>query len=360
MQGAPARYGGHGWWMVAGAWTAAATAFAAVLRVQVGVPFLPALLGSFADYYTLGALMVGVWWLNERLALLRGAAFLAAHLALGLAVILLWKGIDAGFLRLVLGPHFWRRVYSGNWGFQLLAAMTTYGTALGIVLVTQAARREREQERRAAAAELLAGKAEMQTLKGQLQPHFLMNALNSVLALLEEEPERAREVLFRLADVLQSVFERLDAEAVPLAEEMEFVDSYLQIEQVRLGERLRYELSSPEELGAVLVPPFLLQPLVENAVKHGIAPFTRAGALEVSARRQDGHLLLEVSDSGPGLDPGAPPGQGRGLELTRRRLQALYGGQGELAYARAGAWFTVRIDLPLTRHADGRLEAAPR
>lgn len=346
--GGPPRRRARGWLAAAAVWTAAAVLFAVVLRVQLGVPFLYGLQSAAVEYYILGALMAGVWALNERRRLpRRGAAAVAAHLLLGLLVIALWKGAEALFLRLALGPSFWHQVYAASWSFQLLAAVTTYGTALGVVLALQSARREREQERRAAAAELGAREAELQSLKGRLQPHFLMNALNSVVALLDDEPERARAVLFRLADVLHAGFERLDDELVPLAAELDFVAAYLEIEQVRLGDRLRWRRMVSDAVATVQIPPFLLQPLVENAVKHGIAPFARGGEVEVAAWQEDGRLTVAVSDTGPGFDPGGDLEQGHGLEITRRRLHALYGEEGRLSLGRRGGRFTVQVDLPL-------------
>jgi two-component system, LytTR family, sensor kinase len=340
----------RGWALALLGSTAMAVLFAVVLRAQAGVPFPVALISGAVDYYLLGGLMVGVWWISGRLARRhrqRGIVLFAGHLLLAVAVLATWRGLYAGFLRLSIGPDFWHQVYAHSWGFQLLASVTTYGMALGVVLALQAARREREQERRAAAAELLAREAELQAVKGQLQPHFLMNALNSVVALLEEEPEQARTVLFRLADVLHAVFDRLDERLVPLETEIAFIASYLEIEQVRLGERLRYRMAVAEGLDSALVPPFLLQPLVENAVKHGIAPFARGGDLEVAAERVDGHLRLEVSDTGPGCETAAATARGHGLDLTARRLRALFGEQGRLDFVPGSGRFTVRLDLPL-------------
>jgi signal transduction histidine kinase len=339
------------WALVAAVWTAVAVVYAVVLRAQAWVPFGAALRSAAVEYYSLGILVVIVWKASERLARQRGSAQVAGHLVMGIAVVAAWRGIVIAYHRATIGPGFWQMIYAGSWGFQLLAATATYGAALGVVLALQSSRREREQERRAAAAELLAREAELQAVKGQLQPHFLMNALNSILALLEEEPEQARAVLFRLADVLHAVFERLDEDRVSLADELELVRSYLEIEQVRFGERLRYALQIAAGLESASVPPFLLQPLVENAIKHGIAPFACGGALEIAALRCDGHLRLEVSDTGPGLDPAAALSHGRGLELTRRRLRALYGEEGRLGFPAGGERFTVRVDLPLADHA---------
>jgi two-component system, LytTR family, sensor kinase len=335
-------------------WTGVAAFYALVLHLHEGVTWVEALAAGALEIYTLAVLMVGVARLTPRLAArFRGSALVAAHLALGLTVLVVWRVLIGGFLRLVLGPAFWELVYAGSWGFQLLGAVATYGTALGVVLAIHAARREREQERRAAAFELAAREAELSAIKGQLQPHFLMNALNSILASIDDDPERARELLLGLAAVLHSVFERMDEDFVPLARELDFVSSYLAIERVRFGERLSVSIDADAALGSALVPPFLLQPLVENAVKHGVAPSSAPGVVEVRAEEQQGGLLVSVTDSGRGFAGEAPLQEGRGLSLTRRRLQAVYGDGARLSLARRGGRFSVELHLPLRHDGDG-------
>lgn len=340
-------------WLAFGVWTVVAVVYALLLRLHEGIAWSAGLAGGAVEMYTLAALMVGVARWTPRLARrFRGVRLVAAHLGLGLVVLALWRALIAAFLWLVLGPAFWQLVYADSWGFQLLGAITTYGTALGVVLSIQAARREREQERRAAAFELAAREAELVAIKGQLQPHFLMNALNSILACLDEDAERARELLLGLAAVLHSVFERMDEEFVPLSSELDFVSSYLAIEQARFGERLSVSIDADAEVASALVPPFLLQPLVENAVKHGVAPSSTPGVVEVHAEAQNGRLLVSVRDSGCGFTGEAPLAEGRGLSLTRRRLQAVYGEHARLALGRNNGRFSVELHLPLRPDAD--------
>jgi len=345
--------GSRGRWLAFAAWTLGVVLYALVLHLHEGVPWFGGLCGGAVEMYTLAALMLGVARLAPRFARrFRGAGLVAAHAALAIGVLAVWRTVIAGFLRLVLGPAFWQLVYARNWGFQLLGAVTTYGAALGVVLAADAARREHEQERRAAAFELAAREAELAAIKGQLHPHFLMNALNSILASIDDDPEQARELLLGLASMLHSVFEDIDEDFVPMSREIDFVTSYLAIERARFGERLTVSVDVDAEVASALVPPFLLQPLVENAVKHGVAPSSAPGVVEVRAEARDGRLHVSVADSGRGFDGDAPLSEGRGLSLTRRRLQAVCGDGARLDFGRHNGRFTVELEVPIRRDPD--------
>ncbi|MCP3098042.1 histidine kinase [Myxococcus sp. K15C18031901] len=170
-------------------------------------------------------------------------------------------------------------------------------------------------------------RAQLHVLKAQLHPHFLFNTLNSISALVHRDPRGSERMIARLSDLLRGT---LDAahEEVPLREELRTLQLYLDIQGVRFTDRLqvRQEIA-PDALGAH-VPHLLLQPLVENAIQHGIAPRSAPGTVTVAARREGAELLLEVRDDGVGLRDGAPrtgPGSGKGLWLTRERLVQLYG-----------------------------------
>ncbi len=176
------------------------------------------------------------------------------------------------------------------------------------------------------AAELEAGlaRAQLQLLKSQLHPHFLFNTLNAISALVHTDVEAADRMLARLGDLLRLALEDFGLQEAPLARELEVVRSYLEIEQARLGSRLSIIVDvGPDTLDA-WVPTFLLQPLIENSIRHGIAPRAGKGRIEVHARRDREVLHLEVRDDGPGF-PALPPCGGVGLANTRARLFHLYG-----------------------------------
>jgi LytS/YehU family sensor histidine kinase len=195
-------------------------------------------------------------------------------------------------------------------------------------------RRFREREVVAAQLETQLATAQLQALRMQLHPHFLFNALHSAAMLTMIDPERAHKVLVQLSALLRTTLDRSSSAEVPLSEEIDFVDRYLAIERVRFQDRLRVEIEADDDALAASVPNLILQPLVENAVRHGIARRTDAGALTIRAARNNGTLVLEVQDDGEGL-PNAwtlspPQGTGVGLTNVRSRLERLFGDEGRL------------------------------
>jgi Histidine kinase/Histidine kinase-, DNA gyrase B-, and HSP90-like ATPase len=188
-------------------------------------------------------------------------------------------------------------------------------------------------------------KARLEALKMQLQPHFLFNSLNAIAALVHNDPDAADEMLAALSDLLRLTLETSGEQELPLRRELEFVERYLAIEQVRFGERLRFELDvAPDTLDA-LVPTFLLQPLVENAVRHGLEPRSAVGILTISARHEGGALRLVVADNGAGLANGQPEREGVGLSNTRARLRELYRDSAQLDL-RSEEGLHVEVQLP--------------
>ncbi len=178
-----------------------------------------------------------------------------------------------------------------------------------------------------------AARAELAALQAQINPHFFFNTLNTIASLLEDDPEAAEEVLHRLAGLFRYVFKASDTAPVALSEELEFTRNYLAIERARFGNRLRVEWDIDPESVNVAVPGLLLQPLVENAVGHGIAPRVEGGELRISSRLVDHTLHLDVVDDGVGIDRRQEElvRDGHGLGNVQRRLDAVYGGRGSLS-----------------------------
>ena len=336
------------------AWTAVILVLTLVLRTQLGLPLEAALPSSIVNYVTLALVVWPVWVIGGRLAANRSVSAWnrrLLHVAMGLAALTVWAAVQLAYSRLAVGPNFWAYVFASTWMFQIFTTATTYTAAVAIGLSLQAADRERIRERHEAALELATREAELIALKAQLRPHFLLNALTSVLALIDEDTPQARVMVERLADLLRAVFERLELHEVTLAREADMVRAYLDVERIRFGPRLTYEVDIPASAGDVPVPSFLLQPIVENAVKHGIEPHLRPGAVRLAATLEAGRLVITVRDTGNGFEEGAATG-GRGLELTRRRLDELYGSNYRLAFGRQENTFTVRLELPaLASHA---------
>jgi len=195
----------------------------------------------------------------------------------------------------------------------------------------------------AAEARLLAQQAQLVALRAQINPHFLFNALHSVGALVTSEPGRADKALERLGDLLRYTLGTEDE--VLFAQEWRFTQDYLAFEQLRLGDRLRVNAEAEQTTMSILVPPLILQPLVENAVRHGIADRPEGGHVALRASVEHACLVLQVTDDGRG-ETGSASG-GLGLNSVRRRLAALYGDLATVNIDRAGTGFTVTIGLPI-------------
>jgi two-component system, LytTR family, sensor kinase len=183
--------------------------------------------------------------------------------------------------------------------------------------------------------------AELRALRAQINPHFLFNSLNTIAALISLEPEKAEKFTVRLAKVFRYVLLHADQPLSAIDEEMDFLRTYLEIEQIRFGERLLVQFDVENSIAHTAVPSLILQPLVENAIKHGIAPKVGASRILVRAKRRNGSILLSVEDDGIGLFangnqpgrslPGAGPGAGVGLQNVRERLHTMYGAAASLS-----------------------------
>jgi len=342
----PARRGAA--WLVLPAWSAVALVMALILRTQAGLPMPNALAGAIMYFSVLGVLVWLACRLDVRFDLWSQTPLTAigAHTAIGVTALIVWTATQVGLMRLLVGPDFWGVVFRDTWMFQLLIVATTYAAGLGLGLMFQGFERERLRQQREGRLEIAAREAELQAIKTQLEPHFLMNSLNSVLALIRHDPSAAEHMLGRLASLLHRVFDRLNQDVVPLAPELDVLRDYLEIERMRFDDRLRFEIRVEPAAGDVLVPPLLLQPLVENAVKHGIEPYSHAGTITIDARRARDRLLITITDTGAGEGGTMAAGTGRGLELTRRRLDSMYGDGAHLRTERGAPGFRVSLDLP--------------
>ncbi len=329
-------------------WLGASLLEASIATAQEGVPFLMMLPGSAVPYGILALLAIPIWRfclvLRERRPPSLAAA--AAHAVMAVLVVAVWQGAYLGLLYLVLGRTGLSPLLEGGLWY-LLSATLQYGLLVAGILFVQTARLLRDQERRETELRVLAREAELRALKAQFRPHFFFNVLNSLYALIEIDPPRAQEMLDRISRLMRQTLDVADDAWVPLEWEMDSIRAYLEIERIRLGDRLEVQVDVDETLRTLPVPPLLLQPLVENAVKHGIAPHGGSGRVAVSARPGNGGLLLSVRDSGPGPDHDPGPDDGRGLSMTRERLEHLYGGAFRMGFRRLEpSGYEVSIDLP--------------
>ncbi|HEX8197548.1 MAG TPA: histidine kinase [Pyrinomonadaceae bacterium] len=189
--------------------------------------------------------------------------------------------------------------------------------------------------------------SQLSALKMQLHPHFLFNTLNSISTLLHKDTRAADEMVARLGDFLRLTLENSGEQVVTLAEEMNFIDRYLEIESIRFGDRLRLERQVEPETLQARVPNLILQPIVENAIKHGISRQIRPGKISIRAQRVGEKLQLEVEDDGPGLQNGKSGNGGIGLANTRSRLFNLYGDNQQIEIANGAIQgLIVKLEIP--------------
>lgn len=256
--------------------------------------------------------------------LLTGGVLVIALLQTALVV-----DLTATILPVSREPWTYSSVASLGWGMWLGAAMWT---SIYVRLAEKQKQREREVQLRATATE-----AELRALEAQINPHFLFNCLNSIRALVAENPARAQDMITRLANIFRHNLHRESTHTVPLESEVEVVADYLALESVRFEDRLHVEIAVSPSAGKALVPSMLLQALVENALKHGIAPRPSGGELLIRAQENRDGTLIEVENSGQLAAVEERGGPGFGLANARERLRLLYGGRASLELRNRGA-----------------------
>jgi LytS/YehU family sensor histidine kinase len=224
-----------------------------------------------------------------------------------------------------------------------------YWIILAVGYAAQHYQRRRQTELTASQLETQLVQAELQALKMQFQPHFLFNALHTIGSLVRTgDRANAVKVTAGLGDLLRRVLESAARQEVPLRQEIEFIRRYLEIEQIRFQDRLKVEITADDSVLGAMVPYLILQPLVENAIRHGIEPHRSASTVTVAAHRTDGRLALVVRDDGPGVGEGHTARPGIGLSNTRERLVRLYGRDFDLVVKNChnGSGLEARVDLP--------------
>src|SRR5688500_18240165 len=203
----------------------------------------------------------------------------------------------------------------------------------------------RTKERDEAEARRIASEAQLASLESRVNPHFFFNTLNSIAALTRDDAVRAERMTTQLASLMRSSLDQSSRPLVALAQELQNVRDYLDIEHVRFGDRLRYDITVNQAAGRTLVPRLALQTLVENSVKYAVSPRREGASVTVSAVRTNGRLRVDVTDDGPGFDNARLP-DGHGLALIRARLEMLYGGDASLSINSEPGRTTVAMDVP--------------
>ncbi|MBW3660785.1 MAG: histidine kinase [Gemmatimonadetes bacterium] len=352
------------WLLVIAAWSipgliATVVFYIARMESEQAVSWIEALLYMFPFWYLWALLTpLAIWvarrlpldgprrWRNAFLHLITATLFSFTHLTVGLVIIRAvipgppersyWEAL----------PYFFRNYYE----FDVLV----YGAVVGATYAFDYYRRSRRDALRAAELEVRLAHAHLQALKMQLQPHFLFNTLHAVSSLMDRDVKAARRMLARLSDLLRLTLETQGIHEIPLERELGYLDLYLDIERERFPDRLVVEFDVATEALEAMVPNLILQPLVENAVRYGVASRPEGGTVSVAAWREGGRLQLRVRDDGrgPSREGGGVVRTGVGLGNARARLEELYGPEHTFqAYSPRAGGFTVEMEIPYRRAA---------
>ena len=333
------------------AWLPVAAMLAGMLVLSAGSPWTEAVVLAVPLLIVYAFLCLTAWYPCRALPL-RGtsaAKALVTHLATAAISASLWSTAALGLARVLdrggLFPGVEERI-RGQLGLLIAAGALLYLLAVAAHYLVVAFEASREADRRALRAEIEAREAELRALRAQVDPHFLFNSLNSISSMITADALGARDMCVQLGDFLRASLGLGMRATVTLAEELETLELYLLLEQTRFGDRLKVDLEVDETSRACLVPPLVLQPLVENALKHGISTLLEGGAVHIAARCRSGRLRLVVENP---FDPEVPGrcGSGMGLTNLKQRLHSLYGTDARLRAGAEGDTFRAEVGLPI-------------
>src|SRR5213594_357539 len=332
------------------AWVPLTATSAYVLATRGTLGWLPATVLAVAVFLFYAFLCLSAWYPCRatplgRVSFLR---LLLTHLSAAVLISFVWTQAGAALAYAILSPEKFEAIRTQfrpqlNSIFTIGVLLYLLSVAFHYVLI--AIEDSRHAEAQAVESLVLARDAELKALKAQVNPHFLFNSLNSISALTSIDPARARDMCVLLGDFLRLTLGLGEKTSVRFSEELDLLQKYMAIEKVRFGTRLTMLEEIQEESKPCLLPPLLLQPLVENAVKHGIASLPEGGQVRVAAQRQNGRLAILVENS---WDPDSPPRRsgGRGLKNVQLRLEARYGKDASLHINNEGDLFQVSLSLP--------------
>ncbi|MFQ5630435.1 MAG: sensor histidine kinase [bacterium] len=341
-----------------GFWTAYNFLNAGILAIQENLPYPQAWQSAAITNYPMALLSIALWFLCNKVPFSKSKVlpFFATHVLAAIIFTGLWL-IACFFLQKLLLPEFVLQymINMGVYYWLSLDGITKYGFLAGIFYTINFYKKFKEKELRETELSRLAKNMELENLKSQINPHFLFNTLNSVNALMATDPEKARTMNTRLAQLLRFSLEGYDEKFVTLKQELAFIRNYLDIEKVRFGDKLRVCENVASQALNCKVPSMLLQPVIENAIKHGIAKVAGGGELTIQAAQQDGVLRLQVANTGERISEASLAGfmeKGIGLRNTNERLKRLYGETfGLQLKSTQPTGLSVSIQIPQTKAA---------
>ena len=326
------------------------------------IPFFRVLLWQLVSGYVWFALSPLIVYLARRFPFDKEnwKVSIPFHIIAGLAVALFQQSIDAFILPKLGYPQgiplvtYWD-AYKFFVSFNLHLSLQIYWAVVGIWSAYNYYRKYRERELQTSQLEARLAQSRLQVLKMQLHPHFLFNALNAISELIHRDPDAADRMLTDLSDLLRMSFENLEVQEVALKQELEFLHKYIEIEQMRFHDRLIVEMQIADDTLDASVPNMILQPIVENAIKHGISPRASGGRIDIEATRSNSHLEIRVQDNGLGIPFGDTEhlAEGVGLSNTRRRLKHLYGDKQRFEIKPTGTHgVVVNLEIPFRNYQE--------
>jgi sensor histidine kinase YesM len=332
------------------AWALVGALIAGQLVIAAPFAWIEALAFAVPLSLLFGFVGLGAFWVCQAapLRLSRLVRSLGTQLVTAVVSAALWLAAGRGWATLLERLD----VFPGLVAKQLQVAPLLLGLGVALFLLTASLHylllafgASQAAERRALEFEVASREAELRALRAQIHPHFLFNSLNSINALIASQPEEARRLCVRMADFLRRSLTVGSREAIPLAEELDLAEQLLSIERVRFGERLSHTVVADEAARECAVPPLLLQPLVENAVTHGIAQTIEGGEIRIEAERRGPRLRITISNPRDADAPGRR-GTGIGLQNVKRRLLALHGDEADVRVLPGDTSFRIELSLP--------------
>ena len=361
------------WWVKAGLALVFWTGLGLLLSIQSyllwpNVTFAASMQATMPRWYLWGLLAPFIFAVDHRvLARFTAVRRILAHVPLAILFTFAAMALEYAVQRVFKvgwGPETAGRFFLQNFLAHSMVYAVIGGASIATSYAAEARRREQEAARlilHSAQLETHLAEARLRTLQSQLNPHFLFNTFNTISAFTETDPKTARRMMARLGALLRSSLDHAGRQEVTLAEELRFLEDYLTIERLRFEDRLTVDVRVEDGAREALVPSFVLQPLVENAIRHGTGALLRPGHVDVCARRMDARLRIEIEDDGIGLPEGwrMEDHAGIGLSNIARRLEELYRSEHSFVLcARTGGGVRVEITLPF--HSKGKGAASLR
>jgi two-component system, LytTR family, sensor histidine kinase AlgZ len=335
------------------AWSPLALLLAYLLVMMGGLAWLEAAALSFPLTLFYALICLAPWYMCRVLPIGASPALkiFGNHVAAAIAAGLIWIVLAKG-LGLALGHYFFARLnerFSPQLPLLFGIGVLLYLLSVALHYVLLSMESSREAETREQEALTLARESELKALKAQINPHFLFNSLNSISALATVDGPRARDMCIKLSDFLRTTLKLGEKQRITLADELSLAKAYLEVEQVRFGARLRVEIAADADCERCVVPSLVLQPLVENAVKHGIAGLVEGGTIRIEAHCSAGRLQIKILNQ---FDPDSPASSrhGLGLRNVRDRLRALYENSARVDTTATADRFIVEMELPCAEH----------